>query len=188
MRSVSPSYPPRCRTNEAHIVSKYSAGAIRHERATRNSTGMDGPAMLCVRRNLNQFRKRLPMPWMWAVAAADAPCIPARHPDPCSNNGVRYPSKQRLNLLGIDLTCEPGWLARDRPRTAGLCVLTLSIRLFGPGFGSIGDQPPKPRSIEEALRGDANRAICTAVSPNSDSLPATATNIFPPWQWCGRWE
>src|SRR5437660_75633 len=121
------------------------------------------------------------MPWMRAVAPANAARIPARYPDPCSNSGVRHSSNQGLNLLEIDLTREPGWLTRPRPRTPRLGVLALSIGLFGSGFGSVGNPPSKPRGIDEALRGDANRTICAVASPNSDGLATAATNIFPPW-------
>src|SRR5437899_7069958 len=113
---------------------------------------------------------------MRAVTSADVPGIPAGDSDPCSNSGVRHPSKQGLDFLGIDLTREPGRLARHRPRTAGLGVSALSIRLFGPGFGSVGNPPSKPRRFDEALRGDANRTICTIGTSTLDGFPASATD------------
>lgn len=50
------------------------------------------------------------MAWMWAVALADATCIPARYSDQRGYSACRDFGKPRLNFLGIKLDREPSWL------------------------------------------------------------------------------
>jgi hypothetical protein len=74
------------------------------------------------------------------------------------NGGNRDAREARLNLLAIDLFCQPVWQVRRIPPLNGCGMLPLLPGLFGPGLGTVPDHPPKLCRSDEPFPGNSHGA------------------------------
>ena len=131
-----------------------------------------------IRRNTNELRQNLPMPWMWAVAFSDLACIPTRHTDLRSNRGRSKARKQRLNLLREHFARKPDRLRRCVPFRACLCMPSPRCPMFGTSFRAAGSYAAQARSANQAFRCRFNRTTSTVGAFIRDRFSAASTDMI----------
>jgi len=107
------------------VVALYTLYTLRHSE-------LDASLM---RRGTNQFRQRLPVPWMRSPSArADRDGIPDRNPEHRHDDRISDSGKERLNLAHVSVFGQPsgqaGWL--PSPPREGVSPLRLRRRAVGP--------------------------------------------------------
>ena len=81
---------------------QFSTLGLRQNRSGSSRRAGSNKGLRRIRGNGNQFRQRLPVPRMRAVALADAASVPARNRDLSRDSGCRYRGEKRLDLFGIE--------------------------------------------------------------------------------------
>ena len=136
------------------VVALYTLYTLRHSE-------LDASLM---RRGTNQFRQRLPVPWMRSPSArADRDGIPDRNPEHRHDDRISDSGKERLNLAHVSVFGQPSGQAGMAPKPTSR--------------GRVAVASPQAGRRSSGLRGDASGFCQLYYSPASSGY-LTCRTVF----------